>query len=263
MRLTGVQWTLAVLITLASAVWQRVSGPTYPLRGEADLGGQTISLRLLRTHGGPGDQPVRVEVPDTAVRGDVLWRRYPTREAWVALPMERRGTVLEAALPQQPPAGKLEYQVRLSRGQERVAFPDVPAVTRFKGDVSSWILAPHVLAMFLSMLWSTHAGLAALAGCDARRSAWQAIALLVVGGFLLGPAVQKQAFGEWWAGVPYGWDLTDNKTLVAGLAWLVAVVAMRRGRPARTAIAFAAVTTMVVFAIPHSVWGSQIDWSKP
>jgi hypothetical protein len=25
---------------------------------------------------------------------------------------------------------------------------------------------------------------------------------------------------------------------------------------------FAAVTTLVVFMIPHSVWGSQIDWSK-
>jgi hypothetical protein len=38
---------------------------------------------------------------------------------------------------------------------------------------------------------------------------------------------------------------------------------MRGGRPARGAILFAAVATMVVFAIPHSVWGSEINWNKP
>jgi hypothetical protein len=79
---------------------------------------------------------------------------------------------------------------------------------------------------------------------------------------VLGPAVQKQAFGEWWAGVPYGWDLTDNKTLLAFLAWVPAMVPMLRCRPARGAIVCAAVAMMVVFAIPHSVWGSQIDWSR-
>ena len=138
-----------------------------------------------------------------------------------------------------------------------MAFPEAPAVTRFKGDVAAWILAPHVLCMFLSMLLSTRAALAAVAGGDARTWAWWAIGMLVVGGFVLGPAVQKQAFGEWWAGVPYGWDLTDNKTLLAFIAWLPAIVPMWRGRPARGAIVLAAVAMMVVFAIPHSVWGSR------
>jgi hypothetical protein len=35
---------------------------------------------------------------------------------------------------------------------------------------------------------------------------------------------------------------------------------MRRGRPARTAIVLAAVATLIVFAIPHSVWGSEFKW---
>jgi hypothetical protein len=74
--------------------------------------------------------------------------------------------------------------------------------------------------------------------------------------------VQKFAFGEWWAGVPYGWDLTDNKTLLAVLAWIVAVWALRGGRRARGVVLATAVLTLVVFAIPHSAWGSQIDWQK-
>ena len=90
------------------------------------------------------------------------------------------------------------------------------------------------------MLLSARAALAALAGAEARRWAWWAVGFLVFGGFVLGPAVQKQAFGEWWSGVPYGWDLTDNKTLLAFLAWLPAIIPMWRGRPSRGAILFAA-----------------------
>jgi hypothetical protein len=262
MRRSWVLWSLAILLTLASAWWQRTSGPTYPVRGTMTIGGQAYAVKLDRSHGGAGDQPVRIVVADPEVRGDVVWRRYPTSDPWQVLPMVRNGDVLETALPHQPPAGKLEYEVRLSRGGEQVAFPERAAITRFKGDVSPWLLAPHVLAMFLSMLLSSRAGLAALVGLDARRHAWVAIVLLVIGGFVFGPAIQKQAFGDWWTGVPFGWDLTDNKTLVAGLAWLMAAVAMRGGRPARAAIVFAAATTLVVFMIPHSVWGSQIDWSK-
>lgn len=262
MRRPWVLWCLAILLTLASAWWQRTSGPTYPVRGSITIGGQAYPVKLDRSHGGAGDQPVRIVVADPEVRGDVVWRRFPTSDPWQVLPMVRRGDVLETALPHQPPAGKLEYEVRLSRGSEQVAFPERAAVTRFKGDVSPWLLAPHVLAMFLSMLMSSRAGLAALVGHDARRYAWVAIVLLVIGGFVFGPAIQKQAFGDWWTGVPFGWDLTDNKTLLAGIAWLVAAVGMRGGRPARGAIVFAAVATLVVFMIPHSVWGSQIDWSK-
>jgi len=252
-------WVLAVLITLGSAYWQRVSGPTYPLKGHTTIGGQELSYRLTRSHGGTTDQPVRLVAPGV-VQGDLVWRRYPTSDPWTVTPMARSGDSLVGALPNQPPAGKLEYQVRLRDGTGEVQLPPRPAITRFKGEVSALVLAPHILAMFVSMLYSTRAGLAALAGADSRRFVWWTCATLLVGGFVFGPAVQKQAFGEWWAGVPYGWDLTDNKTLLAGIAWAWALFSMRGGRAARGAIVAAAVTTLVVFAIPHSTWGSEIRW---
>jgi hypothetical protein len=71
-------WAVAVVVTLASAVFQRMTGPTYPVRGHVTLGSQDHSVRLTRTHGGPGDQPVRLVIPDSAVGGEVAWRRYPT-----------------------------------------------------------------------------------------------------------------------------------------------------------------------------------------
>jgi len=176
--------------------------------------------------------------------------------------LARTGGTLEAALPHQPPAGKLEYQVRLRRGSEQAAFPPLAAITRFKGDVPAAVLIPHILAMFVGMLLSTRAGLEALtAGGRPATLSRLALLLIAIGGFILGPAVQKYAFDAWWTGVPFGWDLTDNKTLLAGLAWAFAVWRLRGGRSARGAVVVAALVTLVVFAIPHSAWGSQIDWS--
>ncbi len=45
---------------------------------------------------------------------------------------------------------------------------------------------------------------------------------------ILGPIVQKYAFGELWTGIPFGWDLTDNKTLIAFLFWILAVIMNRK-----------------------------------
>ncbi len=256
---SGWRWVLALALTLVSAAWQRVSGPTYPVSGEVRLGDRTIHLRLERSHGGAGDQPVVVEAPDCGVTGEMAWRRFPARGPWTLVPMRRDGATLVAVLPHQPEAGKLEYRVTLRLGGGTALFPARPAVTRFKGEVPAAILLPHIVAMFAAMLFSNRAGLSALAGGPGQRGlAVTALLLLVVGGFVFGPAVQKAAFGSWWTGVPYGWDLTDNKTLLAGVAWLLAVWRLRGGRRARAAVLAAALATLAVFAIPHSVWGSEL-----
>ncbi len=256
-------WILALLLTLASAVFQRLTGPTHPARGTVDVGGTKVKLRLLRSHGGEGDQPVVVRVADPAVSGSVAWRRYPTSDPFAVLPMVREGEVLMAALPHQPPAGKLEYQVRLSKGDANAEFPQRPAITRFKGAVSPVILVPHIFAMFTGMLVANAAGLLALRGeRKLLRISLVVIVLLCIGGLFLGPLVQKQAFDAYWTGWPFGGDLTDNKTAVAVLAWVVAAGFARSGRGARTAVVVAAVVTLAVFMVPHSAWGSQVDWSK-
>ena len=256
-------WLLALLITLSSAIWQRLSGPTHPARGTVTLGGAEIRLRLLRSHGGDGDQPVVVKVADPKVTGAVAWRRYPTKDPFVLLPMVRAGVELKASLPHQPPAGKLEYQLRLQREAESAVFPERPAITRFKGAVPAVILAPHVVTMFTGMLVANAAGLLALRGeRKLLRISLVVIVLLSIGGLFLGPLVQKAAFGAYWTGWPFGTDLTDNKTAVAVLGWAVAAFLARGGRDARAAVGVAAIVTLAVFMVPHSAWGSQVDWSK-
>ena len=93
---------------------------------------------------------------------------------------------------------------------------------------------------------------------------WLAIitaVFLFVGGIILGPIMQKYAFDAYWTGFPVGKDLTDTKTLIALLAWIVALIAGRGGKPARGWYVAAFVLTLIVFIIPHSVLGSELDYS--
>jgi hypothetical protein len=235
------------------------------------LSGETITYRLLRSQNTGEPLPVRVRAA-AGVTGEVAWRRYPSSEPLERVALARRGEELEAALPAQPPAGKLEYFVHLTDGAASVELPPATvaprkgAVARFKGAVPAHVLVPHIATMFLGMLFSNAAALSALAQRDqARRQAWMAFALLAVGGLLLGPAVQKYAFGAWWTGWPFGHDLTDNKTAVAVAAWGIALAlsggargGSRGRRTAAVAIVLAAVVTLAVFVVPHSMFGSEL-----
>lgn len=264
MKRTVVLWILAFILTAASALYQRVTGPTYPLRGKVGLGGTEVSYRLLRSQGGEQDAPVSVEIADPGVRGVVEWKRYKTNDAWNALEMQRVGSVLGTGLPHQPPAGKLEYRVLLIRNQERAVLPaEGAAIIRFKGDVPTAVLVVHVFAMFFAMLLSARAGLEFFNPNPRLKGlvAWT-IAFLAFGGLVMGPLVQKYAFDAYWTGWPVGTDLTDNKTFVGLLVWIVAAFALRRSlRPQAWALG-ASIFLFIIYLIPHSVLGSELDYSR-
>lgn len=258
-------WAFALVLTLASAVWQRLSGPTWPVKGEEVLpSGEKILFRLPRSAEVGQDLKVLVTVRGGPVTGFVRYRRFPSHEEWQLLALAREGNELSAFLPEQPPAGKLAYQFVLAHegtisGGAKV--PPKPVVVRFKGHVPAGLLLPHIVAMFLGMMCANRAGFAVLLREEnPHRFLWPTLAALALGGLVLGPLVQKAAFGAYWTGFPVGKDLTDTKTLAAVLAWVWAGIRSRGRR--RWPILVAAAITLVVFAIPHSLLGSEIDWTK-
>jgi hypothetical protein len=116
--------------------------------------------------------------------------------------------------------------------------------------------------MFTAMLLSTRTGLEALTrGPSVSALALWTTGFLFLGGLILGPIVQKYAFGSFWTGWPFGHDLTDNKTLVAFIAWLIALVRVRRNPSARISPIAAAFILLLIYLIPHSVLGSELDYS--
>jgi hypothetical protein len=257
-------WIIALLVTLLSARWQRMTGPTHSLSGEAVLGGTAVHYTLERTHKGPGDQRVEIETLPADIAGVVEWKRYGSSDPWTVLSMRREGEGLVAELPHQPPAGKLWYRVKLTRGVETVLLPpERPAAIRFTGVVPPGILIPHILFMFLAMFLSTRAGLEVFNPKPQLKSfAYWTLAALFAGGMVLGPFVVHYAFGPWWTGFPVGNDLTDSKTLIALIAWIAAAVAVARSRLAKAWVVVAALVTLIIFVIPHSWTGAEPEHAQ-
>lgn len=178
--------------------------------------------------------------------------------------MSRSGERLFAVLPHFPRAGKIEYTVRLSKGLAKATLPsDGSAILRYRDDVPGWLLVLHIAFMFAGLLLGLRLLASALLGERGGASLFPwLMALMVPGGLVLGPLVQKYAFGAYWTGWPVGEDLTDTKTLVAVLAWVGAWwISTRRPDRWRAAVVVASVVMLAVYLIPHSVRGSQIDWS--
>jgi hypothetical protein len=255
-------WLLAFVVTAASAFYQRRTGPTYPVEGEVTVAGTPVKFSLPRSAETTGDAEVSVAAPSQDVAGRLLYKRFKTEDPWSEAAMTRQSDRLTGYLPRQPESGKLAYRVVLLSGGRDVSLTgDEPIILRFKGHVPLAILLGHVLVMFTAMLLSTRAGLAALdRSADPRVYRNWTVVLLFVGGFIFGPLVQKLAFGTWWTGVPNGWDLTDNKTLIAIVFWVIALIAGRGGRRARLWTVAAAVLMLVVFMIPHSLFGSELRY---
>lgn len=261
-------WFLAFLLTAVFLVWQKISGPTYEKRFDTELVGTPIKGELLRTHSITADMPVTVHVPDEAVSATVVWRRFPTQDPWIQMPMVRDGEVLRALIPRQGMAGKVEYHVEFKKDGQMVEVPsDEAAVARFKGDVPNTVLILHIFAIVLAFLFSTRAGFEALSnGPSLKLLSRITLGFLMVGGLILGPIVQKYAFDAYWTGWPLGEDLTDNKLAVGALLWLIAVIRSSNVGPGKSGGKWWAVAAMVVifviFSIPHSIHGSTLDYES-
>ncbi len=262
-------WILAFLLTASAAGYQRFTGPSYPARGAFEVAGQSHAYRLVRNALTTGEARVGIPDPGGAVSGALHYKRYRTDEPFTSLPLAAEGDELVGRLPVQPAAGKVEYFLTLRTADGVMRVPDEDrgnVIVRFKNPVPWYSLAPHILMMFLALLIGMRAGLAAIfAPAPMRRLAWVTLGVMTVGGMILGPIAQWYAFGAFWTGWPFDYDLTDNKVLIMWLVWIAAcaVLWLRARKPdrvARAAVALAALVMVVVYLIPHSARGTEVDY---
>jgi hypothetical protein len=273
-------WAVAAALTLACFTFQNRTGPTYPLEGRFATARGEVAFKFLRSEEiGQGLQIMLRDPVPPGVTARVRFRRHKSNDGWSETPMtpgtfrfSRRGTAEEvrgvgATLPSLPErAGKYEYLVLVDDGSgPRSVTGDRPVYARYKAPVPHAVLLVHILLVFLSMTLALRTGLQAIAGGALRGLVWATIGSLLLGAFVLGPIVQKYAFGVWWSGVPFGYDWTDNKVLVELVGWLgaaVAVLVARNPRTARAAVLVATAVTLAVYFIPPSIFGSEYDYTR-
>lgn len=261
-RQSAALWLFAFFLTLGTAYYQRVTGPTYPLSGRVNVGGKELLFRLDRSHGGETNAVIEMQTNDSLIHGVMEWKKYRTNGEWMQTPMKYDNGILSAELPHQPPAGKLMYRIALYHNEQTVSIPqNEPVVIRFKGDVPLSVLIPHIIAMFGAMLLSARTGLEYFSKEQKfKKLIFWTIGFLFAGGLILGPVVQLFAFNALWTGWPMGTDLTDNKTAVALIAWVITGIALRKSHRSKALVLLAAAITLVVYLIPHSLFGSELDY---
>jgi len=262
MKLT-LYFILSLVIVLFTSYYQRVTGPTYEKKVDLELNDENYDLKLIRSQEIGQPCLINLNVADTTIRAIVNYKRYPTNDNYVAQAFESKDGELVAELPEQPAAGKLQYFITFFAGKQKERLVQTePVVIRFKGAVPSGILVTHIIFIFLGMWFSNLTAILAIAKHN-KQKLYSILTLvaLIIGGMIFGPIVQKYAFDAFWTGVPFGWDLTDNKTLIAVLAWIVAVAGNLK-KERRSLYIIAGIITFAVFIIPHSFMGSEFDYQK-
>lgn len=256
-------WLLAIILTVSLVIYQRATGPTYPVKGKVEINGEIIKYKLIRSFMGDRDAAIEIEVPSNEIAGEITYKRFKSHDDWTTIPMQYVKGKLVGSLPNQPPAGKIEYFVKLTSNGEMVPLNADPVVIRYTGSVPLAILSPHIFFMFLSLLFGIRVGLELFfRGQDTLYFTGVVVITLFLGGLILGPIVQKYAFDAYWTGWPFGHDLTDNKTIVSFVLWLVAFFVLRKNKDNKLWPVIAIIGMMAVYLIPHSVLGSEIDHTK-
>lgn len=257
-------WVIAIVGTIVVAVYQRVTGPTYPKKIKFVEANQEYKITLPRSAN--NDIDCKIEIPNLGNYAAYLhWKRYKTNDTFHISEFKKLNGSQIAYLPKQPPAGKLQYYITLKKENKETRLNPEDVIIRFKGVVPNYILVPHILFMFLSLLFSFRAGVSFFFKDDTKTNFYVILTLvtLIIGGFILGPIMQKFAFGEYWTGFPFGIDLTDNKTLIAFLIWIVVFyLSKKHVEKTKKYALIGLIVMLLMYLIPHSTLGSELDYNK-
>ncbi len=135
---------------------------------------------------------------------------------------------------------------------------------RFEGKASFILLLLHIVLMIAALFYLIHALYYSMnfliTGENAVKMEFSVNAGIVaffITGFPIGWVIEKQVLGNYWEGIPFGWDITDSKTLIILLLWLTFIIIKRTGKISDKGFARSVIintiVTIILFLIPHSL----------
>ncbi len=269
-----------ILITLLIFVVARKISKNRPSELEWTGGGVKITHLTVYEQVGPGQPEIILQVePPTEIDAAVLYR-VPGVEAFDTVGMSEISTgVWSARLPAKGKGYRLEYGFIISQTEISEAGTALATSTtgyyliKYKGEVSVTVLVLHILCMFAAFFYIVEAIFGAFAmlimGEEKEFTVAQTRWVLLfsfLGGVPLGFVLNSQRFGPIWEAFPFGTDITDNKTQLVIIFWII-VAAMswksftcrRTGRDAvspgvyATAVIIASVLSLFLYLVPHSL----------
>ncbi len=254
-------WIFSFFLTVFFSIYQRATGPTHPFPVKIKFYSFTYDFKLPRSAESGKELKIIIPIDHYSIKGEIHYRLYPEGKEWQKIDLEKKPRELTASLPTLPPAGKYEYYVKLFSPEYSLEIPEKPIKVRFKGYVPLPILIAHIIIIFSAFLFGVYSGLYTLFFKRKSKFVLITFLLFLIGGGVLGPIVQKYAFGQFWTGFPFGMDLTDNKGLILIIFWGLASFKSKKERE-HFWIIIALLITILSFFTPHSLWGSELRGGK-
>ena len=135
---------------------------------------------------------------------------------------------------------------------------------RYEGKASFILLLLHIVLMITALFFLIHALYYAmnflLTGERIEaivRSVNLGTISFFITGFPIGCIIEKQVIGNYWEGIPFGWDITDSKTLIILVLWSVFIFLKGKGIISDKAYAswviINTIITIGLFLLPHSI----------
>lgn len=248
-------WIISIFISLIIFIYQRYSGPTYPVNGKVLFQGKYVRYKFPRSC--TINEKKCLLRFYSEVDGYVLYKRYKIDEPYSRIEFVKKDGQSYAILPDDfPAAGKIVYDVFIN-SEPQIKINSSSIVLRFKNSVPLFILIMHIIFMFLFMIFSTYIFVSNNVITLDKKIFYINYIFLIIGGFIYGALLQKYAFGQYWTGFPFGFDLTDNKTLIIFLFWSYSLYKLIKGVEVKRAINISYILTIIVYLIPHSLFGSE------
>ena len=148
-----------------------------------------------------------------------------------------------ADIPSQSPGAEISYYIhaedshnRITQSPKYAPFQSYNFTIRSEGRHANPVLTRiHGIFMMGTLVFFIIAAIFALVFLKRKTSVnptimatLLAVFILFIGGFPLGWAVAYQEYGVAWTGIPFGWDLVDNVTLILFLVWITPLILMRK-----------------------------------
>ena len=140
---------------------------------EVTVNNVKYDIKLVRSLGLDEPPTVRLAIDDQRASARIYFKKFRVDEPYTSADFTYKVEPVEsfimnkifgmyemkgffAEIPQQPPAGKLEYYIEITDDSGITTLhKEDPIVIRFKGAVPSAVLTPHIFFMFFAMLLST------------------------------------------------------------------------------------------------------------
>ena len=269
---------VGLLITLVIFVVARRMSRNRPRFLEMEAAGSVVTHESVYEQVGPGQPVITLRSdPDAGIEPRLVYTVDRSGPERTIVMREGPEGVWTAGLPSMEKGHRIDYSFRIypaatgARGTPEAESGSFRL--KYKGEVSTTILVLHILCMFGAFFFIVESllGSGAMLIRDEGReftvgmTRW-AILFVFLGGFPLGFALNWQRFGVMWEAFPFGWDVTDNKTQVIFILWLItALVSWRSFFGRRTGrdpvgnrayaaiVAAVSIISIILYLVPHSL----------